>query len=78
MVLDQKSFGVYYPSSGSSAQVLAMNAIPTIEVNIENIKWIFQMCFQGHTSDGGFVVKFEEGTSKRNAAQNNKKKWVIE
>ena len=32
------------------------------------------MCFQGHTSDGGFVVKFEEGTSKRNAAQNNKKK----
>ena len=46
MVLDQKSFGVYYPSSGSSAQVLAMNAIPTIEVNIENINEYFKCVFR--------------------------------
>ena len=25
-------------------------------------------CFQGHTLDGGFVIKFEEGTERRSLA----------
>ena len=33
--------------------------------------------FQGHTSDGGYVIKFEEGAAKKAMIQNNKKKYVI-
>ena len=33
MVVDTKSYSVYYPNSGSSGQTLAMNGIPTIEVS---------------------------------------------
>lgn len=33
MVVDNKTYNIFYPSSGSSGQVLAMNGFPTIEVS---------------------------------------------
>ena len=60
---------MYYPTPGGEGQVLAMNGVPVVEVAKSVLSSdIYATSFQGHTSDGGFVIKFEEGTEKRSAA----------
>ena len=39
MFIDEEAMSVYYPASGTGAQVLAMNGTPTIEVLLNKIYW---------------------------------------
>ena len=66
--MDEKSQNIYYPTSGSSGQVLAMNGVPTIEVIKILCNFLYNQFVYGHTLDGGFVIKFEEGTERKSLA----------